>query len=47
MNRNEKVKTLSYSFIELNNAIADLKYLELQTNLTSSKKMDMKTNMQS
>lgn len=44
MNRNEKVKTLSYSFIELSdNAKADLSYLELQSNLISCGTIKMKS----
>lgn len=45
MNRNEKVKTLSYSFIELtNNAIAELNYYDLQSFSHAQKKIHMKEN---
>lgn len=45
MNRNEKVKTLSYSFIELtNNAIAELNYYDLQNFSHAQKKIHMKEN---
>lgn len=36
MNRNEKVKTLSYSFIELNHSMAELKYFELKSKSANS-----------
>ncbi len=46
MNRNEKVKTLSYSYIELNiNSGADLNYYDLQNNVISSKSIQMKSNI--
>jgi uncharacterized protein with NRDE domain len=46
MNMNEKFKTLSYSFIELNsNSGAELNYYDLQSNVTSKKSIHMKSNV--
>lgn len=42
MNRNEKVKTLSYSFIELNNKHALLNYFELHSSKLSSQSIAMR-----
>ncbi|MFM9951428.1 MAG: NRDE family protein [Saprospiraceae bacterium] len=45
INRNEKVKTLSYSFIEFNNNnVAELNYYDLQNYSHSSKSIFMKTS---
>jgi hypothetical protein len=47
MNRNEKVKTLSYSFIELNiNSGAVLNYCDLQSNVISKNSIRMKSNVE-
>lgn len=45
INREEKIKTLSFSFIELNNnAVAELNYHDLQNFMQSSKTISMKVS---